>query len=233
MAVQAEVRRRRPARIASDLVVVRIHARACVLAVVATDAVRVVSIHGRAELWVVARHAVVSVPRMRTGLNREGILGVRTPHRGRPGSGRMTVLAGGRKVRVSRVRAAVVVALMTTDAERRRPLVHRRIAEMARSALERRMRPVQWPGVHEGRRRPGIAVVAAATGVRKTFVGRIERVLHVGHVANDAIGAPDLHPRVVLPSAAAGSQKPQPAERRDVQEAARHSTKNGHQSVLS
>ena len=127
-----------------------------------------------------------------------------TTGRRSPCIGRVAVLAGGWEVRVPGEWTAVVIGLVTTDAERGRALVDRWIADMAGSAVERRVCAVQRPCVHEMRGRPGVAAVAVSAGDGKSFVLRVESVLHIIGVADDAVGAANLDPRVILRATRAG-----------------------------
>jgi hypothetical protein len=74
---------------------------------------------------------------------------------------------------------------------------------MTRSAIDRLVRAVQRPGVHERSRHPSIVAVASAAGVREAFVRRVQGVLNIFYMADDAIGTPNLYPSVVLRAAGA------------------------------
>jgi hypothetical protein len=177
----------------------------------------------------VTRHAVGAVLRMRSVRDRERVLRVSTSDRWLPSVGRVTVLTRGRKGFVSGERAVVVVGLMTADAQRRGTFVDRWIPDMTGRTCEIRMRAVQWPRVHERGWRPRIAAVTSTAGVWEAFMQWVERVLHVVRMANDAIGAANLHPSVVLSTIGARSRHQRSAQRSDRQEPPLCSNETEHQ----
>jgi hypothetical protein len=67
--------------------------------------------------------------------------------------------------------------------------------------------------MHERGRHPSVIAVAGAAGVREAFVRRVEGMLDIFRVADDAIGAANLHPRVVLGGAGARPLEQNPAQR--------------------
>jgi len=92
---------------------------------------------------------------------------------------------------------------MATDALGWRALVNRWVAKMAGCAIERCVRAIQRPRVHECRWHPGLVAVATSARVWKTFVRRVEGMLNVVCMAHDAVRAPNLDASVILRLAAA------------------------------
>lgn len=187
MAFQTEVGRCVACRIAADFVVLWIHSRSRVLPIVTAHAIGVFAIDGGAEVRVVTGNAIITVRRVRSALDGKRALRMGAAGGGSPSRGRVAVLTGGRKVRMSWERARIVVVLMTADTPRRRSCIDRRISDVTAIAGDSSMRPGQRPRVLEGSGGPGIATVTGAAGRRELIVRRAERLGEVGLVANQTI----------------------------------------------
>ena len=174
-------------------------------------------------------NAVVAVWGVRLTLNRKRILRMGPPDGRRPRIGGVAVLARGRERIVPGEWAIVVVVLVTAHAQGWGAYVDRRISDMTSCASECFVRAVQRPRVHEGGRRPGVVAVAGAARVRKAFVRRIEGVLNIVHMADDAVGAANLYDRVVLRAPSARRREQCSPQGSDSQEPSRQSTKNQHE----
>ena len=99
---------------------------------------------------------------------------------------------------------------------------------MARSAIECFVRAIQGPRVHERGGHPGIVTVTSAAGVRKAFMRRVEGVLDIVYVADDAVGASNLDAGVVLRTTGARSVEQQCTQRSDGREPYPHSARKKH-----
>lgn len=133
----------------------------------------------RAKRDVVTVHARDT--HVRTDRNRKYVVGVRSLDSRGPTVGRMAVLASRRKHIVTRVRASVVVTLMTIHALVWCARVNGRHIAVARDALRREVHADEGPFVHERRRTKTHRRVACRAVHREAILmdGRFDRIVVV------------------------------------------------------
>jgi hypothetical protein len=86
--------------------------------------------------------------------------------------------------------------------------------------------------MHEVSRDPSIAAVAITAIVGETFMRRIEGMLNVVDMANDAVCAPNLYARVVPRAAGTRREEQYRAEPAGGQESGCHGAPNKHEFQL-
>jgi hypothetical protein len=160
----------------------------------------------------VAGNAVISIAGVRSALDRELALRMAPASRGNPRRGGMAILAGGRKLRMARKGASVVVVLMTTHALRGRSCVNRGIPGVTCTACERLMCTGQRPCMLEGRGRPSVREVTSAARGRKAVVRRAHCLLELGLMTHQTVRLPHRDPIMVLPGVTREAEEPRASQ---------------------